>query len=153
MLLRKVWGSVLARAAAAVGAPAPVPVPPGSPRGRGGRRRGRHPAADAERYDSASMSLGALDAVPTDVLAQILRLLGPADAARSTAVCRAWRVLASDNALWAFFLRLGPDPWDLVVFAETHLAAGPADSHPWSVPRAATPPLCLCSSRRERERA
>jgi hypothetical protein len=98
------------------------------------------------------MSLGALDAVPTDVLAQILRLLGPADAARSTAVCRAWRVLASDNALWAFFLRLGPDPWDLVVFAETHLAAGPADSHPWSVPRAATPPLCLCSSRRERER-
>jgi actin-related protein 8 len=64
------------------------------------------------------------------VIAQILRLLGPVDAARSSAVCRAWRILASDNGLWAFFLRLGPEPWDLVVFAETHLAYGP-DSHPW----------------------
>uniref|UniRef100_K3Z6U9 F-box domain-containing protein n=1 Tax=Setaria italica TaxID=4555 RepID=K3Z6U9_SETIT len=121
MLLRKVWGSVLARAA--LGAPGPGPAAPGSPRG------GRRAQPAAERY-SASLSLGALDAVPTDVLAQILRLLGPVDAARSTAVCRAWRILASDNGLWAFFLRLGPDPWDLVVFAETHLAAGP-DSHPW----------------------
>ncbi|OEL34296.1 Actin-related protein 8 [Dichanthelium oligosanthes] len=122
MLLRKVWGSVLARAA-----PGPVvPAAPGSPRGR----RGAHPGA--EQY-SASLSLGALDAVPTDVLAQILRLLGPVDAARSGTVCRAWRILASDNGLWAFFLRLGPEPWDLVVFAETNLAAGP-DSHPWSVP-------------------
>ncbi|CAD6259152.1 unnamed protein product [Miscanthus lutarioriparius] len=56
--------------------------------------------------------------------------MGPLDAAPSSAVCRAWRVLASDNGLWAFFLRLGPEPWDLVVFAETHLAAGPS-SHPW----------------------
>ena len=122
MLLHRVWGSVLARAA-----PGPVPGPaaPGSPRGR----RAQPPA---EQY-CASLSLGALDAVPTDVVAQILRLLGPVEAARSTAVCRAWRILASDNGLWAFFLRLGPEPWDLVVFAETHLAAGP-DSHPWSVP-------------------
>jgi actin-related protein 8 len=55
-----------------------------------------------------------------------------ADAARSSAMCRAWRHLASDNALWAFFLSLGPEPWDLVVFAETHLASGPA------VPRRST---------------
>lgn len=115
MLLRKVWGSVLARAAA----------PGADPRAR------RAQAHRAEQYQyHGSLSLGALDAVPTDVLAQILRLLGPLDAARSSAVCRAWRVLASDNGLWAFFLRLGPEPWDLVVFAETHLAAGPA-SHPW----------------------
>lgn len=119
MLLRKVWGSVLTRAA-----PGPGPAAPGSPRGR----RAQPPA---EQY-CASLSLGALDAVPTDVIAQILRLLGPVDAARSSAVCRAWRILASDNGLWAFFLRLGPEPWDLVVFAETHLAYGP-DSHPWSV--------------------
>lgn len=118
MLLRKVWGSVLARAAA----------PGADPRAR------RAQAHRAEQYQyHGSLSLGALDAVPTDVLAQILRLLGPLDAARSSAVCRAWRVLASDNGLWAFFLRLGPEPWDLVVFAETHLAAGPA-SHPWCVP-------------------
>ncbi|KAL6844398.1 hypothetical protein ACP4OV_026071 [Aristida adscensionis] len=115
-LLRRVWGSVLARAAAA---PADPAAASSSSRGRRG--------PPAEYY--ASLSMGALDAVPTDVLAQILRLLGPADAARSCAVCRAWRVLASDNGLWAFFLRLGPEPWDLVVFAETHLAAGPA-SHP-----------------------
>nr|CAB3486094.1 unnamed protein product [Digitaria exilis] len=110
MLLRKVWGSVLARAAAAA---------PGSPRGRA-----------EQYYCGGALSLGALDALPTDVLAQILRLLGPVDAARSATVCRAWRILASDNGLWAFFLRLGPEPWDLVVFAETHLAAGP-DWHPW----------------------
>ncbi|XP_066344806.1 actin-related protein 8-like [Miscanthus floridulus] len=122
MLLRKVWGSVLARAAAPGADP-----PPGSPRAR------REHAQRAEQFQyqyHGSLSLGALDAVPTDVLAQILRLLGPLDAARSSAVCRAWRVLASDNGLWAFFLRLGPEPWDLVVFAETHLAAGPS-SHPW----------------------
>lgn len=124
MLLRKVWGSVLARAAAPGADP-----PPGSPRAR------RAHAQRAEQFQyqyHGSLSLGALDAVPTDVLAQILRLLGPLDAARSSAVCRAWRVLASDNGLWAFFLRLGPEPWDLVVFAETHLAAGPS-SHPWCV--------------------
>ncbi|XP_066344771.1 actin-related protein 8-like isoform X2 [Miscanthus floridulus] len=122
MLLRKVWGSVLARAAAPG-----ADLPPGSPRAR------RAHAQRAEQFQyqyHGSLSLGALDAVPTDVLAQILRLLGPLDAARSSAVCRAWRVLASDNGLWAFFLRLGPEPWDLVVFAETHLAAGPS-SHPW----------------------
>ncbi|CAL5014285.1 unnamed protein product [Urochloa decumbens] len=119
MLLRKVWGSVLARAAAAAG-PAAAP---GSPRDRLAR-------LPPEQQYCGSLSLGALDAVPTDVLAQILRLLGPVDAARSGTVCRAWRILASDNGLWAFFLRLGPEPWDLVVFAETHLAAGP-DPHPW----------------------
>jgi hypothetical protein len=124
MLLRKVWGSVLARAAAPG-----ADRPPGSPRARHAH------AQRAEQFQyqyHGSLSLGALDAVPTDVLAQILRLLGPLDAARSSAVCRAWRVLASDNGLWAFFLRLGPEPWDLVVFAETHLAAGPS-SHPWCV--------------------
>jgi actin-related protein 8 len=114
-LLRKVWGSVLARA----GAPRD-PDSSGSSSSSSPRRRG--PTTTAAEYGS----LGALDAVATDVLAQILRLLGPADAARSSAVCRAWRHLASDNALWAFFLSLGPEPWDLVVFAETHLASGPA---------------------------
>ncbi|KAM0855091.1 hypothetical protein ACQ4PT_050028 [Festuca glaucescens] len=116
-LLRKVWGSVLARA----GAPRDPDSSDSSSSSSSPRRRGPTAAAAAE-YGS----LGALDAVATDVLALILRLLGPADAARSSAVCRAWRHLASDNALWAFFLSLGPEPWDLVVFAETHLAAGPA---------------------------
>jgi actin-related protein 8, plant len=124
MLLRKVWSSVLARAAS--GAPDSAPSP-----------RGRH-APPIEYH--GTLSLGALDAVPTDVLVQILRLLGPAGAARSSAVCRAWRVLASDNDLWTFFLRLGPEPWDLVVFAEMHLAADPA-SLPRCVCRAAPPPL------------
>lgn len=108
LLLRKVWSFVIARAQRERDTEARP----------GGAPRRRAPAEYA--------SLGALDAVPIDVLAQILRLLGPTDAARSSAVCRTWRLLASDNGLWAFFLRLGPDPWDLVVFAETHLAAGPA---------------------------
>uniref|UniRef100_A0A453DC76 F-box domain-containing protein n=1 Tax=Aegilops tauschii subsp. strangulata TaxID=200361 RepID=A0A453DC76_AEGTS len=69
------------------------------------------------------------------------RLLGPADAARSVAVCRTWRLLASDNALWAFFLSLGPDPWDLVVFAETHLAAGPAQPRRLPLPPLSSSPL------------
>jgi actin-related protein 8 len=128
LLLRKVWGSVLARAGAPrdpdSGSSSSSSSSSSSPRRRG-------PAAAAE-YGS----LGALDAVPIDVLAQILRLLGPVDAARSSAACRAWRLLASDNALWAFFLSLGPEPWDLVVFAETHLAAGPAEPRRCSSPRA-----------------
>ena len=127
LLLRKVWGSVLARAG--------TPRDPGSGSSSSSsspRRRG--PTAAAAVYGS----LGALDAVPIDVLAQILRLLGPADAARCSATCRAWRLLASDNGLWAFFLSLGPEPWDLVVFAETHLAAGPAAPR-----RSAGPPHAL----------
>lgn len=77
---------------------------------------------DAALDDGASM--GAFDRIPTDVFMQILRLLGPKEAARACIVCRAWRFLAADNRLWIFFLQGGREPYDTVVFAETHLRSG-----------------------------
>ncbi|KAJ4773263.1 Actin family protein [Rhynchospora pubera] len=72
-----------------------------------------------------SGSLGALDQLPTDVIMQILHLLGPRETARLAVVCRYFRVLVSDNKLWMNFLQNGKDSWDCIAFSETHLHAGP----------------------------
>ncbi|PKA58627.1 Actin-related protein 8 [Apostasia shenzhenica] len=98
MLLRKVWGSVLSRS--------------GSASSRG------------SEFPASCSSMGAFEWLPTDVIMQILRLVGPREAAKARAVCRAWKLLASDNMLWVFFLQNGKDPWDLVVFAESLLRVG-----------------------------
>ncbi|XP_072994258.1 actin-related protein 8 [Typha latifolia] len=99
LLLRKVWGSVLSRSASSSGRSLPD-FPEGHP------------------------SLGAFDLIPIDVFMQILRFLGPRDAARTSLVCKSWRLLVSDNRLWIFFLQSGKEPWDCLVFAETHLRSG-----------------------------
>ncbi|KAG0475007.1 hypothetical protein HPP92_014693 [Vanilla planifolia] len=69
-------------------------------------------------------SMGTFDQLPTDVFMQILRLLGPRETARIRAVCWSWKLLASDNMLWVFFLRNGKETWDSVLFAESHLRIG-----------------------------
>ncbi|XP_042376944.1 actin-related protein 8-like isoform X1 [Zingiber officinale] len=71
------------------------------------------------------LSLGDLDRLPTDVIVQILKLLGPKEAAGSSLVCSSWRVLVSDNRLWIFFLKHGKEPFETVMFAETQLRSGP----------------------------
>lgn len=71
------------------------------------------------------LSLGDLDRLPTDVIVQILKLLGSKEVASSSLVCSSWRVLVSDNRLWIFFLKHGKEPFETVVFAETQLRSGP----------------------------
>lgn len=77
---------------------------------------------------SSTAILGAFDRVPTDLLMQIVRLVGPKEAAKLSAVCKAWRCLVSDNELWIFFLqnqKKQEEPhWDSFLFSEIHLRSG-----------------------------
>ncbi|XP_057416427.1 actin-related protein 8-like isoform X2 [Lotus japonicus] len=74
----------------------------------------------------APSPLGLFDALPHDILVQILRLLAPNDAAKLSLASKAWRsVVVSDQALWARFLQTHQhQPFDSIVFAETILASG-----------------------------
>ncbi|KAH0449922.1 hypothetical protein IEQ34_020614 [Dendrobium chrysotoxum] len=101
MLLKKVWESMLSRSGST-----------------------SNPGRGSLDFPARPFSMGAFDQLPTDVFMQILRMLGPRDAARARAVCWAWKSLASDNMLWIFFLQNGKEPWDSVVFAESHLRVG-----------------------------
>ncbi|KAL7583599.1 actin-related protein 8 isoform X1 [Lactuca sativa] len=71
-----------------------------------------------------SSSTGAFDRLPLDIFMQILKLLGPKEAARLTCVCKSWKFMVSDNMLWIFFLQNQQDPWDSIFFAETNLRSG-----------------------------
>lgn len=99
LLLRKVWGSVLSRL---------------------GSTSDRSSSESPVDYPS----MGAFDQLPIDVFMQILRCLGPKEVARTSPVCKSWKLLASDNRLWIFFLQNGREPWDSVLFSETHLRLG-----------------------------
>ncbi|XP_011007056.1 PREDICTED: actin-related protein 8-like [Populus euphratica] len=66
-------------------------------------------------------SLGAFDRLPIDVVFQIVKLVGPKDAARLSVVCKPWRSLVSDDRLWIYFLQSYHDTWNSVFFAETNL--------------------------------
>ncbi|KAK4278203.1 hypothetical protein QN277_016082 [Acacia crassicarpa] len=80
----------------------------------------------AERFCRVLDSpLGVFDQIPSDILIQILKLLGPKEAAKFTLVCKAWRWLASDNRLWIYFLQnYQLEPWDTIFFAEINLSSG-----------------------------
>ncbi|KAJ7963483.1 Actin-related protein [Quillaja saponaria] len=98
-LLKKVWGSVMSRTCSSSD-------------------------SSSERHCSVESSLGAFEPIPTDILLQILRLIGPKEAAKFRLVCKSWRSLVSDNRLWIFFLQNYQEPWDSVFFAETNLRTG-----------------------------
>ncbi|WCJ32519.1 actin-related protein 8 [Euphorbia peplus] len=74
--------------------------------------------------EPSSSSLGAFDRIPVDVVMQIVRLMGPKDAARLSVVCKSWRSLVSDNRLWIYFLQNYHESWDSSFFSETHLRSG-----------------------------
>ncbi|KAF4347618.1 hypothetical protein F8388_024377 [Cannabis sativa] len=63
--------------------------------------------------------------IPSDVLLQILKLLGPKEVAKMSVVCKYLKSLALDEKLWIFFLQNQnaslPHSWDSLVFAETYL--------------------------------
>ncbi|KAJ9187113.1 hypothetical protein P3X46_002608 [Hevea brasiliensis] len=103
LLLRKVWESVSNRASSCSSSSNESSNPPS---------------------DVVLSSFGAFDPIPIDVVMQIVRLLGPKDAARLSIVCKLWRSLVSDNRLWIYFLQNYHDSWDSVFFAETNLRSG-----------------------------
>jgi actin-related protein 8 len=105
MLLKKVWESVSNRATSFSSSSIDSVTTPLS-------------------YTESSSSLGAFDRLPIDVVLQIVRLVGPKDAARLSVVCKSWRPLVSDNRLWIYFLQNYHDTWDSVFFVETHLRSG-----------------------------
>ncbi|XP_062012496.1 actin-related protein 8 [Rosa rugosa] len=68
--------------------------------------------------------LGAFDPIPTELLMQIVRLVGPKGAARLRVVCKAWRSLVADNELWIFFWQTQELHWESILFSDTHLRSG-----------------------------
>ncbi|XP_048231383.1 actin-related protein 8 isoform X2 [Ricinus communis] len=104
MLLRKVWESVSHRSSSCSSSSTN--------------------SANQSSYTESTASLGDFDRIPIDVMLQIVKLVGPKDAARLSVVCRSWRSIVSDNRLWIFFLQNYHDLWDSVFFSETHLRSG-----------------------------
>ncbi|OVA19689.1 F-box domain [Macleaya cordata] len=87
-------------------------------------------SSSSERPVLIQSSTGAFDQIPSDIFLQILKFLGPKEAARLSIVCKSWKLLVSDNRLWVFFLQQNhhhhhhQDSWDTIVFAEKHLRSG-----------------------------
>ncbi|XP_030548991.2 actin-related protein 8 isoform X2 [Rhodamnia argentea] len=82
------------------------------------------PGSSRNRARLAQSSLGAFERLPEDVLVQILRLLGPKDAMKTSLVCKSWKSLVSDDRLWISFLQNQSQPWESIFFAETNLRFG-----------------------------
>ncbi|KAL5803728.1 hypothetical protein ACOSQ3_030528 [Xanthoceras sorbifolium] len=111
MLLRKVWESVSTRTRS---------------NGESSTRQSR-----TMDWSSSSSSLGLFDHLPFDILMQIVRLIGPKEAARMSLVSKSWRSFVSDNRLWIYFLQNQTEPWDSTFFAETMLRSGyPIQTYP-----------------------
>ncbi|KAL7186828.1 hypothetical protein ACSBR2_028531 [Camellia fascicularis] len=102
-LLRKVWGSVSNR--------------PNSNSNSSSSDRRREMVL-------AQSSTGAFDRIPFDILIQILKLLGPKEAAKLSSVCKPWKLIVSENRLWMYFLQNQQEPWDSIFFGETQLRLG-----------------------------
>ncbi|TQD80788.1 hypothetical protein C1H46_033623 [Malus baccata] len=77
---------------------------------------------------SETAGFGAFDRVPTDLLMQIEKLVGPKEAVKLSVVCRAWQCVVSENELWIFFLKNQKleeeNYWESFAFSETHLRFG-----------------------------
>ncbi|WVY99703.1 hypothetical protein V8G54_025773 [Vigna mungo] len=74
----------------------------------------------------AHSDMGELEQLPSDILMQILKLLGPKAVAKLSVVCKSLRSIASDNRLWIYFLQThqAEPSGDSVFFAETTLSSG-----------------------------
>ncbi|EPS73796.1 hypothetical protein M569_00960, partial [Genlisea aurea] len=112
-LIRKVWGSLYQRSGSSSGSELCF---------------GPNPISDQNRLvqmmSLQSTSTGCFDRVPIDIFMQIVKFLGPKEAARLRAVCKTWKILVSDNRLWMYFLQNQPQQWESIFFAETHLRSG-----------------------------
>lgn len=105
-LLRKVWETVSSRSGSATCTGVPSSelesqLPPPSP------------------------SAGVFDQLPADIFLQVLKCLGPKDAARAGLVCKAWRAFVEDDRLWIHFIQSeNVESWESIVFAEKNLRSG-----------------------------
>ncbi|KAH7545474.1 actin-related protein 8 isoform X2 [Ziziphus jujuba] len=111
LLLKKVWESVSNRSSIS----------------NSNSQRRHRSSHDDSSSSSFSSSIGAFDQIPSDILMQILRLLGPKEAAKMSVVCKLWKSLVSDDRLWIFFLQNRQDQhdsFDSIIFAETYLRSG-----------------------------
>jgi len=74
----------------------------------------------------AHFDIGDLEQLPSDILVQILKLLGPKGVAKLSVVCKSLRSVVSDNRLWIYFLQThqAEPSGDSVFFAETTLSSG-----------------------------
>ncbi|KAI3810155.1 hypothetical protein L1987_19765 [Smallanthus sonchifolius] len=79
---------------------------------------------DSDQIIVCSSSTGEFDRIPLDIFMQILKLLGPKEAAKLTVICKSWKLIVSHNMLWIYFLQNQLDPWDSKFFAETSLRSG-----------------------------
>ncbi|KAF7831218.1 Actin-related protein 8 [Senna tora] len=105
MLLKKVWESVSNRSCSSSGSISS--------------------SDDRVRWADYSPALGAFEQIPADILLQIVRILGPKEAAKLSLVCKAWMSLVSDNRLWIYFLQNHQqEAWDSIFFAEVNLSSG-----------------------------
>jgi len=86
----------------------------------------RNPTSSDEQQALPCGDMGELDQLPSDILVQILRLLGPKEVAKLSVICKSLKFSVSDNRLWLHFLQTHQsDPsWDSVFFAETNLISG-----------------------------
>ncbi|KAJ4826772.1 actin-like protein arp8 [Turnera subulata] len=124
MLLRKVWESVSNR-----GNNSPTTTTSSSNSYGGGITIRSSSSSGSGGGGDGGGGLGPLfDGLPVDVVMQIVRMAGPREAARLSAVSRSWRCLiSSDNRLWIFFLhtrQYHDASSDSVFFAETNLRSG-----------------------------
>lgn len=88
-------------------------------------------ASVSDQIIVCSSSTGEFDRIPLDIFMQILKLIGPKEAAKLTVICKSWKLIVSDNMLWISFLQNKQDPWDSMFFAETNLRSGyPLRSYP-----------------------
>ncbi|KAE9615833.1 hypothetical protein Lal_00017614 [Lupinus albus] len=77
-------------------------------------------------YSSFCSDIGELEQLPFDILMQILKLLGPKEAAKLSIICKSLRFLVKDNRLWVYFLQThhSHPSWDSLFFAETTFIYG-----------------------------
>ncbi|KAK7271406.1 hypothetical protein RJT34_27273 [Clitoria ternatea] len=83
-------------------------------------------SSSSQELGVSRSDMGEFEKLPNDILMQILKLLGPKEAAKLSVVCKALRFLVSDNRLWVHFLQThqSEPSWDSLFFAETTLSAG-----------------------------
>ncbi|XP_047149127.1 actin-related protein 8 [Vigna umbellata] len=115
MLLRKAWDMVLWRSDTSMSASSSSSSSSSS-------------TTTATRFslEVAHSDMGELEQLPSDILMQILKLLGPKAVAKLSVVCKSLRSIASDNRLWIYFLQThqAEPSGDSVFFAETTLSSG-----------------------------
>ncbi|MED6109430.1 actin-like protein arp8 [Stylosanthes scabra] len=80
----------------------------------------------SQSSSSCSSDMGELEKLPGDIVIQIIRVLGPKEAAKLCCVCKTLRCLLLDNRLWIHFLQTyqSHPSWDSLFFAETTLSYG-----------------------------